>query len=109
MAQSVGGAFTPGESLFPFSNLRLKLRMLAEMVKHCSLNSTETKVVSVSFHLRNAEPGCLRIAVFGQAVDNRPAWVAERKHTANFVVRFASSIVTRSAYSRVRKMVGTIR
>src|SRR5690348_9766927 len=68
--------------------------MTPEMIKNCGFDAAEAEVERIALHFRFAEADRPGISVCCEAVDDRPAWIAEREHLGHFVISLASRIVT---------------
>src|SRR5690348_236520 len=82
--------------------------MTPEMIKNRGLDAAEAEVVRIALHFRFAEANRLRISMSGKAIDDWPAWIAEREHLGHFVISLASRIVTSAAEASVGEFARTV-
>jgi len=108
-SQRVGAAFAAGERLAARLDFGIKLWVAAQMVEHGRLDSAKAEIVGIARHLRLGEAHSVGVAVRSEAIDDRPAGIAEGEHARDFVVGFTGSVVARAADARVCEPARAVR
>src|ERR1019366_716631 len=84
-AQCVRSALSARERLPPRFDFGFELRVAPQGIEHRGFDSAKAEVVNVAAHFRLAEADGVRISVGREAVNDRAAGIAERKHPGDFV------------------------